>query len=374
MCSKLPHKIKRLTLGEISEVDNPAQEQALATIMKAKHGDKAVAIAKAYIGERDRNAKSFRECFEAAAKEKAYWEAQEELYPALSAFDNSIRTIAGDENLTPDQKQSRATESAMDFLTTLRELLPEVEDELMKAVEKASKAAGDQPVSTEVSMTDKTDQVAELESKLADLEKSLEVEKSAREEAETVAKMSDAEKAYMGGLSDDEKEKFRKMKPEDRASAMKVAKASDESVTVEGETVYKSAVGDATFALYRRLEAVEKSAAADREAATLVRLEKRAGDEFANLPGEPVKLAKALGAIEGLGAEVRETIEGVFKAAEAQFATVTKSIGHNNGQVNKGAEAKLDAAAAEIRKSDPSLTQEQAIAKALDANPELYEG
>lgn len=223
-------------------------------------------------------------------------------------------------------------------------------------------------------MTDNTDQVAELQSKLADLEKRASEAEARAEVAETVAKMSDAEKAYMDGMSDEEKAKFRKMSAEDRAKAMKVAKAADESVTVEGETVYKSAVGEATFALYKRLEAVEKAAAADREAANMVRLEKRAGDEFANLPGEPVRLAKALGAIEGLDADVRETIEGVFKAAEAQFATVTKSIGHGNGQVNKGAEAKLDAAAAEIRKSDPSLTQEQAIAKALEAQPDLYEG
>lgn len=357
--------IKELHLDEVSFVDRPAQEGALAAIMKAKSvsvgdmvswnssGGTARGKVERVIaeGEIDVPGSSFEieaDEDDPAALIRIYRDGE----PTDTLVGHKVSTL-------------RKSQEDTDVEKAISETIGEIA---------ASKTAGDHPVSTEVSMSDKPDQVAELETKLADLQKSLDAEKSAREQAETVAKMSDAEKAYMDGMDDEGKAKFRKMSPEDRAKAMKVAKASDESVTVEGETVYKSAVGEATFALYKRLEAVEKAAAADREAAQMTRLEKRAGDEFANLPGKPADLAKALGAIEGLDASVRETIEGVFKASEAQFATLTKSIGHGNGQVNKGADAKLEAAAADIRKANPSLTKEQAIAKALDANPELYEG
>lgn len=370
----MPTRITDLTLGEISEVDRPAQKDALAAIIKAEDGARAVSIAKRYLDPMD-GAVSFAEAFEVEAKRRAYWQAQEKVQPVIGALHTAICSIAGDASLSVETKQERASASALDFLQTLRVLLPEAHGELMEAVEKASNSAGDL-VRDGGSMSDNTEQVATLEKKLADMQASLDAEIAKREDAEAVAKMSDEEKAYMSRLDDEKAAAFRKLSADERAKAMKVAKAADETVVIDGETVAKSAVGDQTFAILKaqaaRMEAIEKQAKADRDAAELATLEKRASTEFSALPGTPAELAQVLKAVNTLDGDIAKRVESILKAANAtaQEAFVTK--GHKAGS-SIDADSPLEKAAAELRKADPNLTEAQAVAKALDANPSLYE-
>lgn len=67
-----------------------------------------------------------------------------------------------------------------------------------------------------------------------------------------------------------------------------------------------------------------------------------------------------------------DKVEAVLKAANAQLesASIFGEIGKSGGGVTVA--SSVEAAAEELRKSDPTLTQEQAIAKAYENNPELY--
>lgn len=352
--------IKELHLDEVSFVDKPAQEPALAAIMKAEGVSVGDMVSWNSSGGMARGK------VERVVREGS-----------INVPDSDFTISAEDDNpaaLIRIYRDGKPTDTLVGHkVSTLRKSLEdtEIEKAILETIEEvqASKSAGDHLSVEEKSMTDKTEKVAELETKLADLQKSLEAAEAARAEAEVIAKMSDAEKAYMDGMSDDEKTKFRKMTAEDRAKAMKVAKAADESVTVEGETIYKSAVGADTFAVYKRLEKIEKQAAADREAAELSRLEKRAGDEFANV-GPANEVAALLKAAAGMSQEVRERFEATLKAANEAFETLGKARGTSHAG-NPG-ESKLEKRAAEIRKSQPELTAEQAFVKALDENKDAY--
>lgn len=66
-----------------------------------------------------------------------------------------------------------------------------------------------------------------------------------------------------------------------------------------------------------------------------------------------------------------EKLETVLKAAN-ESAAIFVEIGKTGHGEQKDAQGKLDAAAEEIRKAEPALTREQAVAKALDRDPNLY--
>lgn len=253
----------------------------------------------------------------------------------------------------------------MDFEDAIRKTIAEVE---------ASKSAGDHPSEEEKSMSDETAKVAELENKLADLQKSLEAAEVAKADAEAVSKMSDAEKSYMEGMSADERKAFMGMKPEERARRMKKSAEADETVEVEGETIAKSKVGAEVFAVMKaqaaRIEAVEKQATADREAAQMADLRKRADDEFNALPGsvdDRASVLKALDAIEN--EDVRKAAYTILKAAQehAEGGLVTKGV--SDGTVSKS-KADFDAKVTELAKSMP---RHEALSKARKQFPAEYE-
>lgn len=69
-----------------------------------------------------------------------------------------------------------------------------------------------------------------------------------------------------------------------------------------------------------------------------------------------------------------EKLDTVLKAANEAAANVFKEYGRaGHGTGSSDATSKLDAAAAEIRKADTSLSEAQAIAKALKQDPSLYD-
>lgn len=67
-----------------------------------------------------------------------------------------------------------------------------------------------------------------------------------------------------------------------------------------------------------------------------------------------------------------DKVEAMLKAANAQLesAAIFSQVGTAGATTTVS--KSLEAAAGELRKADPTLTQEQAIAQALDNNPEMY--
>lgn len=69
---------------------------------------------------------------------------------------------------------------------------------------------------------------------------------------------------------------------------------------------------------------------------------------------------------------IGELVETVFKAVNAQLesASIFTEIGNTGATLTNS--TAIDAKAAEFRKADPTLTQEQAIAKAYEEDPNAY--
>ena len=87
---------------------------------------------------------------------------------------------------------------------------------------------------------------------------------------------------------------------------------------------------------------------------------------------ESDKVASVLKQLDDAG---REVLKSIFTKANAVIKGGAKALTVELGgdTAPTSAVTKLDTAVAEIQKSDPKLTKQQAVAKALDANPALYD-
>ena len=118
-------------------------------------------------------------------------------------------------------------------------------------------------------------------------------------------------------------------------------------------------------------KALESDVAKMRDTARASEFLAKAKD-YRHVPGKPEELAEALRKADDAG--VLEVVERVLKAADAALekAGLTKPIGSDQGGAGDDPMAKVEAAAGELRKANPKLTREQAIAKAIEENPDLY--
>ena len=193
------------------------------------------------------------------------------------------------------------------------------------------------------------------------------------EELTKFAALSDDEKTFVAKMTPEEKKKFMDASAEEKKKQMDGVKKSDETLTVGGETISKSAVGDAQFAVFKRLAAAEERIAKAEEAAEMARLEKRAADEFKHLPGTPAAIAKMLKAVGSMSADVAKSLEAVMKAADANAEGAFKKNGALGGKVDDTADAQIEKFATDIMARD-KIGKTAAIAKAWEEHPELYEG
>lgn len=147
---------------------------------------------------------------------------------------------------------------------------------------------------------------------------------------------------------------------------------SDETVTVNGTTFAKSAVGEATFAALKaaciQSEAVRKEL---EEQKLMARVEK----EYPNVSGEPAQKAQLLGLIEKCGNEdLKKYGLSMLKALNDASGEFTKEIGSNgNDKVNNDvakmdtdtdASLKLDALAKELAAKE-GISIQKAYVKVL---------
>ncbi len=96
---------------------------------------------------------------------------------------------------------------------------------------------------------------------------------------------------------------------------------------------------------------------------------------FKNLPVKPEEFGPVMKSLAEKDPENYAKVEAALKAADeaAGKAGLLGEIGSSAAPAGGTAMAKLEGAAQELRKSDPNLSKEQAVAKALEQHPELYE-
>lgn len=195
----------------------------------------------------------------------------------------------------------------------------------------------------------------ELTKKVAELEKAL---------GETKTELEKANKTMADMKAEEDKKK-----------KMEEMQKNDETVEVAGQVIAKSAVGEASFAVFKaqaeQIAKAEERIAKAEEAAEMAKLEKRASEEFKHVPGTASDVAKMLKALGGMEESVAKNFEAVLKSVEEKNAVAFTTIGKSFGPAAGGAEEKLEKAAEEIRKSAPGMTKEQALVKAYEEHPEL---
>lgn len=198
--------------------------------------------------------------------------------------------------------------------------------------------------------------------------------------ATTLAELSDAEKTHLATLKGDEAKAFLAKSAEDRkAEVEKVAKAAQDDdpvayTTTDGIDIRKSA-GEAFIAIAKSNDALRKDNVELRDAREQDALEKRAETELKHLPGDVKTRAAMLKAIDGIDDKAqREAAMNALKAQNEAMATAFTTAGHGGTPAPGSADDELDKLAKAHQEKNPKLTYEAAYAEVTktERGGELY--
>lgn len=360
---KLQTRISSLTLKELSAVDHPAQEGARMSIMKSADV-KTLMIARIAKYCEDDEAKSFSEMLHMQEFDRAVW-------PMMDALSSSIRSIMADKEMAMADREIKIGETVDQFLAAMREKAPQTEKQLVEKLARpdATKALYD--------FDQIADIVVELSKQTPDIVSKLDmlIKAGSSGDDNGDVKMTDAEK-----IADLEKQvatltaetatlKADVEKKDGEIVALK--SAQNEEVLKVGDTeVRKSVVGEAQFAIFK---AQQGEIAKAREEAEIAKLEKRADDDFAHVPGTASEKAQVLKAVSAMPEAVRKSFETIMTAAENMSKSAFNRIGMTSEQKMDVAKAAGDwnSKVAEIAKRD-SIPTHQAMSKARQESPDLY--
>jgi hypothetical protein len=228
----------------------------------------------------------------------------------------------------------------------------------------------------EAMLTDLEKQVSTLEGQIAGLIKSAEDDEAQPERfrlSKAKSPFPPEAEADAEDVAEGDEETF---PPKAKKAAPKVEKAApadDETVTIAGQTIAKSVVGDGPFAIFKaqaeELEKAKTDIAKERDLREMAELKKRADDEFAHVPGTVEERALMLKALAPLDPKVRKSFETVMTQAEKLSKAAFETLGHKGGktEVNGDFEKKV----AEIRKRD-NCSRVDALSKARTEHPDEY--
>lgn len=332
------NRMIRFSLAEISAVDHPAQEGARMAIVKRADEDPRW---EAEVTKRKFSAEQRRQLADEgkALPDGSYpIETRGDLANAIASFGRGGATPRIKAHIIRRAKALGATDS-----------LPEDWQ--------VSKDGNDN--SGELEMTEK-----ELQKQVADLTAELAKLKAAQTELETAntdlvakaaaaaeevatlkakEKLTPEQQAFLDrvkGKDDEEKKKAEKaflaLSPADRDKLIAEKAANDEVVTIEGEEVRKSVVGEAQFKIMKasavRITNLEKANAEEAEKRETAELSKRADDTFPKLPGTTIEKVAVLKVIGKASKEVQESFAKMMTAGEKAIEAAFGKVGHGGGK------------------------------------------
>lgn len=212
----------------------------------------------------------------------------------------------------------------------------------------------------EVTMTEKNEKTVDTDQ--AAVAKQLEEVTKRAERAEKVSELSDAQRGIFKSLDVEKQDEFLALTPEQRDA--EVAKAAEANAVVFEDQGVQYRKNDDP-----RLIALAKQAKLEREAR--VEAEKRASEsdlrkraeELQHIPGDVATRMNMLKGIDMLPEDQRGPALESLKAQDLALGEAFKRAGTSAvpSEVNP-----LDSIAKTLREADPSLTPEQAMAKALE--------
>lgn len=202
--------------------------------------------------------------------------------------------------------------------------------------------------------------------------------------------LSPKHRAYFDTLAKKDRPAFLDMEDEEKEEEVEKMTKAEESVVIEGQTIKKSVVGDAPFAVMKaqaeRIAKTEADLAKQRQEAAMAKLEKQAEDEFKHVPGTVQERAQMLEVIGKQDEGLKKAFLAVFtqseKLAKAGFGKVgvgdggsddlskRRGSGGGDSKISK-AQRDFDAKVNEIRKRD-KCSQTDAFSKARKEEPDLF--
>lgn len=207
------------------------------------------------------------------------------------------------------------------------------------------------------------------------------VEKALAEQS-LLAGMSDESRVHYNDLAKSapaDAEAFGKMTEAERKAKLDAAKAGDEVCKMaDGTEISKRAVGDASFAIFKKMAEEIKAGAEERaelaKAAADADIEKRIKVDFANIPGDGSDLAKVLRLAKAAPDATKTAFENILKAYNTLLGQAMVRKGHSDPKVDpEDPESQLDVMAKACAKAE-KITEDEAFAKVLQTpeGRELY--
>lgn len=302
-------KATSLTVGFVSAVKDPAHEGAKSLVLKTREKTPMVT------GEQ-----VLKSAFTAALAERELQDGLDELFNKAWTLRSALREAA--EDIAKD-------ESITDKNT-------------------AMKSAIDEYLAAEKVLADKLVTPSELTVK-------------------TIV-MTPEQAEYYNTLDETNKTAFASMGDNARNALVSVAKTRDESITVEGETIMKSKVGEAVFKQMKAMqEKIEKSAEAEKVA----KAKKIVEETLKNLPGEETEKTAVVLAIQSLPEKEANAVMKMLTSGDNLFADrMEPAIA-----VNKKAAKSFDELVAEYIESHPGTKRSDAkmIVARTDAGKKAIE-
>lgn len=124
-----------------------------------------------------------------------------------------------------------------------------------------------------------------------------------------------------------------------------------------------------------KIEALQKALDTEREDRVTKEYAVRAKEEFAGVPGIATdELGILLKNLDLMDAGISRKVQGILKASAmaAKASDLTKEFGTSGAADDGDAYRRATSMGAEIRKSDPKLSESQARRKVWNDNPKLY--
>jgi hypothetical protein len=217
---------------------------------------------------------------------------------------------------------------------------------------------------------------AKKDTELGDMQKSLDSLQVQLKKAQALAELNDSEKSFYKSLDADKQEAFLSKSASDRAQEVEMHKSADPVVYVSeatGEKFHKSA-GDQMIAMAKRLDAAEKMAKANQEAAQMERFSKRASDEMPNIAGESSAKVQFYKHLDGASDEVKSFAAAMIKSHNELLAKSSTMTGTAAGNDDSGADANqklVKMAKAHAKEHD--VDYDTAFIAVCEQNPDLYE-
>lgn len=292
--------MESLFIDEISGVDQPAQEGAKALLIKRDEED---------YWKRD---------FSAEQRSQLAEEGQalpDGSFPIVNVADlrNAISAFGRAKNKGLAAKHIKRRAGALGAT----ELLPE---EGLLALKSVSNGKVQKEQKT---MTDKNEKTVEaVEKQLQEIQGELAVSKA-------FGALNDAEKAHYADLDSKEQTAFLKMDADGRKAVLSKIQEADPVVYTDSEgNDYRKSDDPRTVSSAKRADKAEKIAKEERDKREDQELEKRAGAELDNLPGDLDVKKALLKAVNGIKDEkIREGVDALIKAGNSGLKDAFKRRG-----------------------------------------------